>query len=418
MKKILLTGTALLAITFSLGIVPAQAEDSLDNFLPSSGFYVDARYRFEHVEQGNRFKNANASTLRTKIGYKTGNAYDFQGLIEFENIGNIGSEDYNNTVNGNATFPIVADPDGTELNQLWLSYAGIPDTTIKAGRIGINIDNQRFFGTVGWRQNDQTFDSVVITNNSIPNLNLLYSHVRNVNRINGNDHALGDLDTETHVANASYKVADWLTVTGYGYWWDIDQSQVLSSKTYGLRLTGSTPINEDWKFFYEVEGAEQDDHAGNPNSYDATYYHLSPGVKWKNWVFQAGYESLEGNGTTSFNTPLATLHKFNGWTDQFLNMHLLPNGLEDMYGKVVYKFDGVHPWIDSTKFVGVYHDFEAERGGADYGDEWNLQLSRPLKLDNIGWSESSSIALKYAAYDADNFSTDTEKWWISFQVKF
>jgi hypothetical protein len=40
----------------------------------------------------------------------------------------------------------------------------------------ITLDNQRFIGNKGWRQMQQTFDSVVIRNQSIKNLtlNLIY----------------------------------------------------------------------------------------------------------------------------------------------------------------------------------------------------------------------------------------------------
>lgn len=414
----LLAGAALMTAGcfFGIGNTPAHADDSLENLFPLSGFYADMRYRYEHVEQDNMINDADASTLRTKIGYKTNTVYDLQGLIELEGVGNIGDEDYNNGVNGKANFPVIADPDGIELNQFWLSWSGIPDTTIKAGRQGINLDNQRFIGTVGWRQNNQTFDSITVSNSSIPGMDLLYGHVKNVNRIFGNDHPLGDLDTETHIAHAAYKAADWLSVTGYGYWLDIDLAAALSSQTYGLRLSGSAPVHENWTAFYEAEVAEQDDHGNNPASYDATYYHISPGLKGKGWTLQAGFESLEGNGANAFQTPLATLHKFNGWADRFLSTPA--NGLEDMYGKVSYKFNDIHPWIDTTTATAVYHDFEAENGDTDYGDEWNLQLTRPINIDNQGWSEGASVTLKYADYDADNFSTDTEKWWVVFAVKF
>lgn len=395
----------------------AAAEDDINNFFPLDGFYVDARYRYEHVEQDNLTRNANASTLRLKAGYKTGTYRGLQGLVEFDAVGNIGKEKYNNTVNGKGTYPVIADPDGVELNQLWLSYAGLPDTLIKAGRQGINIDNQRFIGTVGWRQNDQTFDAITLSNGSISGLDLMYGHVRNVNRIFSDQHPLGDFDTETHIAHAAYKFFDWLTLAGYGYWLDIDLAPASSSRTYGLRATGKSPVNEKWNFFYEAEIAEQDDHAHNPNSYDATYYHLSPGFTRQNLTLQAGIESLEGSGNNrAFQTPLATLHAFNGWADQFLTTP--PNGLEDLYGRVVYKFENVHPWLNSTVFTGAYHKFDAENGGMDYGDEWDLQLSRPLNLDNQGWSEDASITLKFADYDADNFSTDTQKWWVVFQVRF
>ena len=43
---------------------------------------------------------------------------------------------------------------------------GIPDTVIKGGRQVIQFDDQRFIGNVGWRQLQQTFDSVLITHNN------------------------------------------------------------------------------------------------------------------------------------------------------------------------------------------------------------------------------------------------------------
>lgn len=394
----------------------SSANEDINRFFPLDGFYADARYRYEHVEQDNLTEDADASTLRLKVGYKTGIYKDFQALAEVEAIANIGSESYNDTVNGKVRFPVIADPEGVELNQLWLSWAGLPDTKIQVGRQAINLDNQRFIGSVGWRQNDQTFDAVAVTNNSIPKLNLLYSHVRNVNRVFSGEHPLGDLDTETHIARASYSISDWLNLAGYGYWLDFDLIPGFSSKTLGLRATGEKIIDDSWKFFYEAEVAEQDNHAGNPNNYNATYYHLSPGIKKQNLTLQAGFESLEGNGTSAFSTPLATLHAFNGWADQFLNTPA--NGLEDVYGKISYKFDNIHPWIDSTELTGTYHWFAAENTDAEYGDELDLQLTRPIKIDDIGWSEGASITLKYADYDAEGFGADTEKFWMVFQVKF
>ena len=74
--------------------------------------------------------------------------------------------DYNSTRNGKTEYSIIADPYENELDQLWISYAGIPDTVIKGGRQVIQLDDQRFIGNVGWRQLQQTFDSVLITHNN------------------------------------------------------------------------------------------------------------------------------------------------------------------------------------------------------------------------------------------------------------
>lgn len=395
---------------------PDTALDSLRAALiDDSDLYADLRYRYETVDQNNALQDAHASTARVKAGYKTGSWYDFSALVEIESSVNIGAEDYNDTVNLKGTHSVVADPDHTELNQLWLAYAGLPQTKITGGRQGMNLDNQRFIGTVGWRQLDQTYDAVAVTNNSLEKLSLLYSYVWNVNRINGDDHPLGDLSTNTHVVHASYAHADWLNVTAYGYLLDIHDAPGLSSDTYGLRLTGKYPVNDDWSLSYTLEGAEQSDYENNPASYDATYIYAAPAAHWKGFTFEAGFESLEGDGANAFQTPLATLHAHNGWADQFLGATPV-NGLEDTYGKIVYKVSGVHEWVDGTKLMAVYHDFDSERGGMDYGDELNLLAAKTFK--GKGPVKSWSLALKYADYDADTFSVDTEKFWFVLGAKF
>lgn len=419
LKRMFVPGVTALALMPLLGAasLPVYA-DGLSELFPADGFYASLRHRFEEVDQNGFADDAQASTLRTRLGYKTGTVGGFQALIEVEDVSSLGSDNFNNSVNGNTGFPVIADPVGTEINQAWVSYAGIPDTGIKVGRQGINLDNQRFIGTVGWRQNDQTFDSVLITNSSIENLSLAFAQVDQVNRINGEDHPLGKLDTKTRVAHATYKASDSLSVTGYGYWLDHDPmaAAALSSRTYGLRLTGSTQLNDNWKLAYEVEAAEQDDYGDNPASYDATYFHISPALKWKTLTLQAGYESLEGDGVSSFKTPLATLHKFNGWADKFLATPA--NGLEDMYVKVAYVIKGQGNLLDNTKLVAVYHEFEAENGGADYGDEVDLLIAHPINTSNIPFVKNGSIALKYADYTADTFATDTQKLWLTTQFNF
>ncbi|EGG99192.1 hypothetical protein imdm_1403 [gamma proteobacterium IMCC2047] len=315
LKKSLVTGTASVALAsfFGAGALPAQAE-----FLPSDGFYADVRIRHENVDQDGIAKEANANTIRTKFGYKSGVSNGFQFLIEGEDVASIGSTKFNDTLNGKGMYPVVADPVGTELNQAWVAYSGFSDTVIKVGRQGINLDNQRFIGTVGWRQNDQNYDSVAVTNSSIDNLSLTVIHVDKVRRIFGEDAATGEIDTNTNILNAKYKVSDSLSVTGYGYFLDNDDMAFygLSSKTYGVRVAGSTPLNDALKLAYVVEYAEQDDYKSNPTSYDATYYHIAPTIKGNGWSVGLGFESLEGDGTSSFKTPLATLHAHNGWAEQ------------------------------------------------------------------------------------------------------
>ncbi len=408
----------LLASVFAMPFMAgaAFASDDVNALVDDGRFYADFRYRYEHVEQGNRNEKANASTLRTKLGFETGEYKDIKALLELEHSGNLGSEEYNDTVNGKTAFPVVADPDGLEFNQAWITWGGLPDTSLKLGRQGINIDNQRFIGTVGWRQNDQTFDSVMVTNTSLPDTTLAYSYIWNVNRINGEDHPLGDLRTETHIMHAAYQAMPWLNITAYDYLLDVDLAAALSTNTYGVRLTGAYDIDEAFNFFYTGEWASQSDTGSNQANYDVDYFHVSPGIKWEGWSFQAGFESLEGNGTSSFQTPLATLHAHNGWADLFLTTPA--NGLEDLYMKASYKVSGTNTLLDKTKLDLAYHDFSPENTGSDYGDEWDAQIAR--SFDGPDFMKKWSLALKYAAFDGEPAAgfPDVQKYWITVGVKF
>ncbi len=414
LKSCLLAATVTLTLLCPFG---ASAADDLEQALIKDGhFFGEARYRYEYVEQNGFTKDANASTMRINLGYKTGVYKDFQALLESQFVQKFGADNFNSTTNGKTAHPVVADPNTTEINQAWLSWTGLPDTTIKIGREAINFDNQRFIGTVGWRQNDQTYDNVHIINSSIPDLTLIYGYITNINRIFSGDHPLGDLDTQTHLLRASYNAADWLTVTGYGYLLDIDRISTLSSKTYGLRLTGDVPLNDSWNFFYTAEGATQNDHGNNLMNYDENYFHLSPGIKGHGWTLQAGYEELGGNGTNSFQTPLATLHKFNGWADAFLTTPTA--GLEDAYGKISYKISGVNEWINGTKLTAVYHDFDGD-GSGDFGSEIDLSIGKNFKLKKTGQPfKNVNVLLKYADYDGDNGVASREKFWLQVGVKF
>lgn len=411
--------TALFLILLSsvaLQFSPAQAQDSRD-IITKGTFYGDIRYRYETVDQDGFTQDAHASTLRSRLGFKTGLYRDFQGNIEFDVVGNIGADDYNDSINGLTQYPLIADPATEALNQLWISWAGLPDTNIKLGRQTINIDNQRFVGTVGWRQNDQTFDALTIENKSFKDVTLQYHYVDTVNRIFGHDHPLGDYEGTTHLAHAAYGFKPWLNIAGYGYWMDFDLAPASSSRTFGVRLTGEQPLNESWKFTYEAEAATQSDHGNNTASYDEAYYHLSPALKYGGLTLGLGYESLGGDGTSAFQTPLATLHAFNGWADKFLTTPA--NGLEDAYAKVSYKVSGVHPWVDTTVLDAVYHDFNAEDTSSDYGTEWNLQISRTFKTEEKTYPfKEWTVAVKYADYDADDLFTDTQKVWFTIGTKF
>jgi len=407
------------AAAFMVALPGVAFADDLADAIMGGDAYVNFRYRLENVDDSAFAKEATASTLRTRLGYKTKSFHDFSVLLEIENITEIGSDDYNSTTNGKAGLPVIADPEDTAINQLALTYAGVEDTTLVLGRQVLNLDNQRFIGTVGFRQNDQTYDVMTVINQSIPDLTVRYFYVWNVNRINGDDHPLGDLGSNTHIINASYSgFGDIGTLTGYGYLIDFDDDAAvvgLSSKTFGLRFKGSQPVTDDVKVLYTAEYATQSDHGDNATSYNADYFRLIGGAVYKSVTAKIGYEQLgsDNGGTVSFQTPLATGHAFNGWADKFLTTPVA--GLEDIFGSLGYTLKqpfGAGP-VQSLEFLGVYHDFSTEKGSQDLGTEFDARVVAKI-LDHY------SVSLKLADYEADSGSgtSDAQKIWFTLGASF
>ena len=98
------------------------------------------RYRYENVDQDNGLEEADASTLRSRITYTTAAWSGWQAQVEVDDVSAIGYEDdHNSTSNNETDYSVVADPEGTELNQAWLAYT-CWDTTFKGGRQRILLD--------------------------------------------------------------------------------------------------------------------------------------------------------------------------------------------------------------------------------------------------------------------------------------
>lgn len=354
------------------GAEPTTPSSKLDEVLPGmirdGKFILDVRVRYEHADQIGQ-RPSHAFTERIRLGYETGDYLGFKVGADFEDIRQIGS-DNNANLAGTTRQPlrrVVPDPAGTELNQAWLSFSKW-NTTLKGGRQRIKLDDDRFIGNVGWRQNEQTFDAVGIRNTSIENLDLYYAYIGHVNRIFGDSHPLGDWNSDSHIVHASYKFNDLFKLTGYYYSLDFSNAAASSSVTWGGFLEGSHAFNDDWKANYHAEIAYQEDGAGNPASYAEIYQRYIAGLNYKRVGFGLGLESLGGNGAGSFQFPLSTAHAFNGWADHFLTTPA--NGLEDYYAYLTVKLPYDMP------FQARFHHFKSEFGNTEFGNEIDFQVTK------------------------------------------
>lgn len=388
---------ALIALSVNAAII-SGAVSAKEN---KSAFYGDFRLRYENVSQDNALADADALTLRSRLGFKTKKVEGFSALIEVENNTEL-VDDFSVPPTGDRTgeFSVVADPESTEIDQAFVAYSG-EKLKAKVGRQVITLDGHRFVGHVGWRQDRQTFDAAVLTYTPVKGFQINASYIDKRNRIFADER---DIDSKDLIFNTSYKLAQGKLVA-YAYLLEIDNSTSNSLDTFGISFTGSSKLGDSNKLNYSAEYATQEAN----DAFDTDYIFLEAGATVNGITAKLGYESLgSDSGQVGFATPLATLHKFNGWADQFLATPA--QGLDDVYLAVSGKAAG-------GKWVATYHDYSSDTalsGSDDLGDEINLLYAR-----NFG--ESFSGGIKYADYKAGDSvfnKVDSKKVWVWAGFKF
>ncbi|KRA80577.1 hypothetical protein [Altererythrobacter sp. Root672] len=363
-----------------------------------------ARLRYETVDQANLPASADALTFRARAGIELKTS----GVsILAEGEGTLALVDnYNDTIasNGVEPFPIVADPENLELNRFQVSYLK-DGTGVTLGRQRIILDNARFVGNVGWRQNEQTYDAVRgVAKLGKVSLDATYSVSQRTvfGKDSPNSHYNGDFVFLG--GGLDLPVVD---IKAFAYLLDYDTRLAFSSQTYGFLATAGFDIPAVGKLSGQLSYASQSDYGANPVSYRADYINAQAGLSVSHFTLTAGYEELgSDHGVAAVQTPLATLHAFNGWADLFLTTPA--NGLRDYYATVGAAF-GVS-FLPGLKADLTYHQFDSDFGGLDYGSEWDASVG--FKLGPV------ALLAKYANYQADQFAVDTEKVWLQAEAAF
>jgi hypothetical protein len=395
------------ATTAALACVFPAAADGLDSLVTGGKVGLELRYRMEAVEQDGLPRDALANTARLRLDLESGPIGDFAAFVEFDHLEALGTERFNSTRNGRTDYPVVADPEGTDLNQLYLRYDGLADTVVKLGRQRLVLDNQRFIGNVGWRQNEQTFDAFSVQSKALTATTLTYAYIDNVRRVFGPENGLppAELDSRSHVLHAAWAASPFGALSVYHYRLDFRNAPALSSAASGLRVDGSAAAGRG-RVTWKAEYARQSDVGDNPAAVSADYWLLEAGYQAKVLGAAVGYEVLGGEAAAgpnrAFQTPLATLHAFQGWADKFLTTP--PAGIEDRYV-------ALRAQIGRLKAELLWHDFSAEATAADYGRELDLSLAWPL-------GPRYQLLAKYADYAADELFTGTRKAWLQFTAGF
>lgn len=400
--------------------------DSIKDGKPMTNF----RLRYESVDQeafqpapnaSKKLDSAHAFTLRSLIGWQTAPYKNFSFAAQLTDVHefnhNFNDRRENLSEPGKANYANIVDPSFTDVNQLFVDWTGIKNTKVRLGRQQVNLDNVRFIGDIGFRQNMQVFDGVSVLNKSIPDTEVFVAHFDQVRQIN-TELRQGDIE----IVNAKYRISPSESLVGYAYLVDVANlgqnngnplalstaaqggnglgaSQDLvktattdaSSKTFGLRLDGVRKIDDTWKALYTAEYAKQTDYKDGSDLIDAHYFKLGGGAMYNSWSVRIDHEKLSSNdGKYAFQTPLGTNHLFQGWADQFLATPR--QGIEDTFVTVAGS-------IGKAKLQAEYHVFKSDEKfqsigklGDKYGTEFDASVMYPF-------TDKISGKLEYAKFN-------------------
>jgi hypothetical protein len=366
---------------------------------------VNARLRYEFVDQSGISKDADAVTLRTRLGYETPAIAGFKALIEAENVTAL-VEDFNSTTNGRTAYPVVADPQTTAINRAQISWTGRRAEAI-VGRQRIVLNNARFVGNVGFRQNEQTFDAVKASVTLTPSVSVTYAWLNRIHRVFGHESAQGEWRSDSHLIQADAKTPLG-QVSAYGYLLDFANAPTQSGATWGVRFVGAHKLEGPLSATYELEYARQTDYGDNPARFDLDYVAVYAGLKDKTRAVAFGVERLGGDGAHGFQTPLATLHTFHGWADLFLTTPAA--GVRDVNVSASAVFAAASEW--PVKAQLALHQFDDADGGRSFGKEVDAALSAPL-------SDHLSAEIAAAAFvGGDPTFADRTKLWVTLDYKY
>lgn len=400
-KRHILLATAGASVLTSAMATPASAQ-TLHEAISGGKVYGDFNLRFEEVSQSNAREDASALTLRTRLGYVSGSINGWSFNVEMEDSRIVlGQGDYSVDPAGYkpGVYSVIADPETTELDQGYIQYKS-DKYSVKLGRQVITLDGHRFVGHVGWRQDRQSFDAANFMYHPNDKFSASYAYVTQRNRIFSE---AADTDAKDHLFNASYKTSLG-KVVAYAYLLEVDNGITNGLDTYGFSFDGKSNV-KGLTLSYHLEYATQTSKAVT-SEYDADYFAASLGTAIKGLTLSLAYEVLgSDNGAYGFSTPLATMHKFNGWADMFLATP--QQGLVDINLSLGSKGLGGN-WLLK------YHDYSADEASAtvdDLGHEINAQYTTVL-------NKNYALGVKFAKYTGESNRPDTDKIWLWVSTKF
>lgn len=357
---------------------------------------INFRYRMEEVDQSNFAKSALASTLRSRATIEAGKYRGLSTLLEIDDVRIIGSELYNDSLSGKTQYPLVPDPPGTDINQALLHYQTDKDATqLNAGRQRFNQLNQRFIGSAGWRQNEQTFDGYRYQQTLSKRFAVDFAHFTNVNRVFGPTGPKADEHGKFNVVLAQWSLSDDQKIAAFYNNLTFDNWTARDSATSGVDYIGKLNVKKNQLVKLHIALAQQRSNMPTPANFSHSYARIDASWKINRYIIDASAEKLSGDGTTAFQMPLASF-AFNGYADKFITTPV--NGLDDYC-------IGARYLLREGELSLQYHQYQSDNNLIHYGDEVDVLITQIV-------SKKVSLLVKLGNYSAKDFSQDTRRFWL------
>lgn len=399
-----MTLRALLLSACALATPTAAAADPADDL---AGALLEVRTRYETVTQDSLPETAHALTVRPRLGWRTERRHGLQALVEGEAVVVL-DQRFSAPLSPDPARPAVGDGEALELNRAQLSFTGLPETEVVLGRQRLILDDGRFVGNSGWRQNEQTFDAVRLTTSAIRGVDLSVFHAEAARRFPGEDHPDGVWDGRIQAVEAAADTPVGRLV-GMFLRADLDGRPGQSSDTWSLGLAGERAFGDGLTASWRLGVAEQSEVGNAAVGFDLSHWRVIAGLRGERWAAQVGREWLEGDGTRAFQTPLGSNHGFLGWSDVIGATPAF--GLTDDFAR------GQATLAGAVGDRPLRLSFEAHRfqdGDADFavGREFDAAASLPL---GQGWT----VEAKAARFESERPEfADATKVWLTLEYRY
>lgn len=377
--------------------------------LDAVDFSADLRLRYQAIDRNLGLADGEAVTIRAlgAAEFDFGNNLSLLGEAQF--IGEV-LDQFSDEADSQTGRPFDPEPEGLSLNRLKLVAQGIPKTRLSAGRQRIALDDWRFLGSFPFRQNDQTVDALRLETRAIDfgsdTAVLDIGVFDQVNRPLGPDNIAGVFNGTSWYANYGLTTPIG-RVAAFHYDFALrTQLGDASTQTTGLRLMGRQH-SSDFGIVWEASYARQKDTNENPFNFNVDYWLGGLSLEPGDWKISLRAEELGAQNGQALQTPLASLHRFSGLADQFIQTP--PDGLRDVSMSIKRDLGDLGS-VKRISLGAAVHNFEDAGGDVAYGHEIDVTLSARFG--------DALIALEYARYTANTFSTDTRSAVVSISYAF